>query len=87
VDVADSGAGVPVELREVIFEPLVRADTTVEGLGLGLAACRRIAANHHAQVSVDDSHFGGAVFRVVATPDPRRGVSAVAAAPGSTPTA
>lgn len=82
-DVSDSGPGIPPELREVVFEPLVRADTTVEGLGLGLAACRRVAANHNADITILDSPEGGALFRVVATPR----LSAVAAAPASVPTA
>ena len=44
VDVFDDGAGVPAELRETLFEPLVsgRAD----GTGLGLALSREIAQEH-----------------------------------------
>ncbi|MEO5831631.1 MAG: ATP-binding protein [Rhodanobacter sp.] len=44
VDVIDDGAGVPVALRDTLFEPLVsgRAD----GTGLGLALSREIAHEH-----------------------------------------
>jgi two-component system nitrogen regulation sensor histidine kinase GlnL len=44
VDVIDDGAGVPVALRDSLFEPLVsgRAD----GTGLGLALSREIAHEH-----------------------------------------
>ena len=44
VDVIDDGPGVPVHLRETLFEPLVsgRAD----GSGLGLALAREIAHEH-----------------------------------------
>jgi len=44
VDVVDDGPGVPVELRDTLFEPLVsgRAD----GTGLGLALSREIAQEH-----------------------------------------
>ena len=44
VDVIDDGPGVPVELRDTLFEPLVsgRAD----GTGLGLALSREIALEH-----------------------------------------
>lgn len=66
-EVADSGPGVPPELREVVFEPLVRGDTTTEGLGLGLAACRRIATNHDATVAIGDAPEGGALLRVERT--------------------
>ncbi|MDI3259186.1 MAG: ATP-binding protein [Sinobacteraceae bacterium] len=44
VEFADDGPGVPAELRETLFEPLVsgRAD----GTGLGLAIAREIAREH-----------------------------------------
>jgi len=44
VDVIDDGAGVPAELRDTLFEPLVsgRAD----GSGLGLALSREIVGEH-----------------------------------------
>jgi two-component system nitrogen regulation sensor histidine kinase GlnL len=44
VDVTDDGPGVPAELRDTLFEPLVsgRAD----GTGLGLALSREIAHEH-----------------------------------------
>jgi two-component system nitrogen regulation sensor histidine kinase GlnL len=44
VDVVDDGPGVPAELRDTLFEPLVsgRAD----GTGLGLALSREIAQEH-----------------------------------------
>lgn len=44
IDVADDGTGVPLELRDSLFEPLVsgRAD----GSGLGLALSREIAREH-----------------------------------------
>lgn len=83
VDVADSGPGIPVHLRDLVFEPLVRGETTAEGLGLGLAACRRIATQHNADIAVLDAPEGGALLRVVATPP----VSAGAAAPVSAPRA
>jgi CheY-like chemotaxis protein len=48
--VADWGPGIPVELRERIFEPYVTANK--RGTGLGLAVCRRIADEHHAQLTL-----------------------------------
>jgi two-component system nitrogen regulation sensor histidine kinase GlnL len=44
VELSDDGAGVPAELRDILFEPLVsgRAD----GTGLGLAIAREIACEH-----------------------------------------
>lgn len=48
--VADWGPGIPEELRERIFEPYVTANK--RGTGLGLAVCRRIASEHHAQIGL-----------------------------------
>ena len=48
--VADWGPGIAPELREKIFEPYVT--NKARGSGLGLAVCRRIAAEHGAQISL-----------------------------------
>jgi len=49
IDVGDDGRGVPAELAETLFEPLVsgRAD----GTGLGLAIAREIAREHGGDLS------------------------------------
>ncbi|MCX7513402.1 two-component system sensor histidine kinase NtrB [Frateuria hangzhouensis] len=44
LDVVDDGAGVPAELRDTLFEPLVSG--RAEGTGLGLALAREIAHEH-----------------------------------------
>ena len=44
VDVVDDGVGVPVALRETLFEPLVSGRP--DGTGLGLALSREIAHEH-----------------------------------------
>ena len=69
VEVADDGPGVPVQLREQIFDRFVRgegpADTAVgAGSGLGLAIVRAVAASHGGTVEVGESESGGALFRV-----------------------
>jgi two-component system OmpR family sensor kinase len=65
--VDDSGPGVPVELRERIFEPFARAATRIDrttgkGLGLGLAICRRIVTGHRGTVICTERPGGGARF-------------------------
>lgn len=59
--VADTGAGVPVEIRDRLFEPFVtgRAD----GTGLGLAIAREIARAHGGEVRLGDTEEG-AVFEI-----------------------
>jgi two-component system nitrogen regulation sensor histidine kinase GlnL len=62
IDVADDGRGVPVELAETLFEPLVsgRAD----GSGLGLAIAREIAREHGGDLS-HVSRPGATVFSLL----------------------
>jgi signal transduction histidine kinase len=69
VEVADDGPGVPIELREQIFERFVRgdgpADTAVGGgSGLGLAIVNAVAKSHGGAAEVGESEFGGALFRI-----------------------
>ena len=62
IDVADDGRGVPAELSETLFEPLVsgRAD----GSGLGLAIAREIAREHGGELS-HVSRPGATVFSLL----------------------
>jgi len=60
--VADTGPGVPVHLREKIFEPFYT--TREEGYGIGLSFCRQIFSNHGGRLSVDAAEGGGAEFRI-----------------------
>ena len=52
--VADTGPGLPAELREDVFDRFVRAerDRGISGHGLGLALVRAIAARHGARLSL-----------------------------------
>ena len=56
--VTDSGAGVPENERERIFERFVRLDATTPGSGLGLAIARRIALQHHGELTCDPCDSG-----------------------------
>ncbi|WP_292815127.1 HAMP domain-containing sensor histidine kinase [Microbacterium sp.] len=58
--VDDNGPGVPVERRDRMFELMERgASSAVEGLGIGLATCRRIVQAHGGRIGIDDSPAGG----------------------------
>ena len=61
MQVSDDGAGVPLDVRERIFEPFFRlaADRAdAAGAGLGLAIGRSIARAHGGDLWVDDSERG-----------------------------
>ncbi|MBC3765229.1 ATP-binding protein [Neptunicella marina] len=66
IQVDDDGCGVEPELRERIFEPFYRPDSSRDrfkgGAGLGLAIVRRIQQWHHGNCTVETSPLGGARF-------------------------
>ncbi|MBP9685819.1 MAG: ATP-binding protein, partial [Rhodoferax sp.] len=69
LQVEDSGPGVPVAERELIFQPFYRAlGTEADGSGLGLPIVLEIAHQHNATVSLEDCRPGqtppGARFMV-----------------------
>lgn len=69
LQVEDSGPGVPLAERELIFQPFYRAlGTEADGSGLGLPIVMEIAHQHNATVSMGDTSPGqvppGACFSV-----------------------
>jgi two-component system nitrogen regulation sensor histidine kinase NtrY len=62
VDIADTGCGVPPELRERLFEPYVT--TRQRGTGLGLAIVKRIVEDHSGRLDLQDRPEGGALVRI-----------------------
>jgi signal transduction histidine kinase len=65
IRVSDHGPGVPVALRERIFEPFYRLPGATErdgGVGLGLALVKAIAQRHGGRVACEDRPGGGATF-------------------------
>ena len=62
IQVADSGPGVPDDLREKIFDPFFT--TSEEGSGIGLNIAQRIVADHNGSISLHSSKWGGAEFRI-----------------------
>lgn len=64
VRVTDNGIGVPSSSFDQIFEPFVRLPTPtgVDGAGLGLSLCRRIATLHGGRLEVESSSPEGTTF-------------------------
>ncbi len=61
VSIADTGPGIPTELRDRVFHPSV--STKREGQGLGLAMARKIAALHAGELTFECPPEGGTIFR------------------------
>lgn len=69
LSVSDNGTGIPVELRECIFERFYRIDPSrsreTGGTGLGLAIVRNAAHSLGGRALVEESELGGARFVVM----------------------
>jgi two-component system, OmpR family, sensor kinase len=69
LSVIDHGDGVPLQVREKIFQRFWRADNSrnrdTGGSGLGLAIVASIVAAHSGEVDVIETPGGGATFRVL----------------------
>jgi K+-sensing histidine kinase KdpD len=65
IQVADRGPGIPVDMREHVFERFARGPHGgVAGAGLGLAICRGIARAHGGTLAAEARTGGGAVFHL-----------------------
>jgi signal transduction histidine kinase len=70
IEVADTGAGIPIQDRERLFEPFVRraaAGERADGAGLGLALSRAIVEAHGGRIWLADSESGTRVRFVIPT--------------------
>ena len=65
IQVRDHGSGIPVELREKVFERFWRADRQRSGAGLGLAITRSIMEACGGHIEILDATDGGAIVRLV----------------------
>ena len=67
LEVSDRGPGVPLAMRDRVFERFARGGGDAApsgGSGLGLAIVRAVAEAHDGNVELDDAEGGGARFTV-----------------------
>jgi signal transduction histidine kinase len=63
VTVRDNGPGVDPADSSRIFGVFARADSEAEGMGIGLAVCRRVVEAHGGRIWVERVEGGGSAFR------------------------
>jgi two-component system, OmpR family, sensor histidine kinase CiaH len=66
--ITDEGPGIPDAEKKKIFERFYRIGNEqvrkTKGTGLGLYLCKKIAADHNADISVTNNHPAGSIFTV-----------------------
>lgn len=62
ISFADTGVGIPEEIRSKLFSPLVT--TKAQGMGFGLAICKRIIEAHGGTITVETAKGKGTIFMV-----------------------
>ncbi len=74
LSVADNGPGVDPSVRSRLFEPYTTTRSIGEGMGLGLAICKKILLDHDGDLELVDTNEG-ATFRLTFNRRPPEDVS------------
>lgn len=63
IEIADTGMGINIEMREKIFQPFFT--TKKKGTGLGLAISKQFIEMHGGTITAEKNPAGGATFRII----------------------
>lgn len=85
VNVADTGCGIPPEIKDRIFDPFFTTKPAGKGTGLGLATTRDIVANHNGLIQVITAPRQGTTFRIFLSANSDAPLAPVATASESAP--
>lgn len=76
IEILDRGRGLPLGEEKMMFEPFYRAvphrESSVPGMGMGLAVCRGLVEAHGGNLSAYNRDGGGSVFRATLPLDASR---------------
>jgi signal transduction histidine kinase len=65
ISVADNGPGIPVEIKDKIFQPFFTTKPTGQGTGLGLSLAYDIVKAHGGELKVSSTNSMGTCFTVI----------------------
>jgi signal transduction histidine kinase len=68
LEVADTGCGIPPEIREHIFEPFFTTKEIGKGTGLGLSTVEGVVRQHDGWIELDSTLGQGTAFRICLPP-------------------
>jgi PAS domain S-box-containing protein len=64
VDIADTGHGIPDDIKKRVFEPFFTTKPQGVGTGIGLSVCLRIVQAHGGTILLDNAEHGGTICRI-----------------------
>ncbi|MCI0417735.1 MAG: HAMP domain-containing histidine kinase, partial [Acidobacteria bacterium] len=64
IHVADTGTGIPAELKSKIFEPFFTHGKSLSGFGLGMSITRKIIADHSGRIDLESEVGKGTIFSI-----------------------
>ncbi len=65
IEVADTGKGIPEEIRNRVFDPFFTTKPVGKGTGLGLSLAYGIVQKHHGRFELESEVGRGTTFRIV----------------------